>query len=407
MAGRSATLPRSLLVLVVMAACASPAAAQSTRAEIARAARKAKVTSLASYQPGRVEAALFYVEDRRLMERIFNPPRGLFVRFGGLPQGAGLAAGPAWRHSNHVISLTGSSAASFRGYWEADATFAVRPLADDRAQISVGARRRHLPQEDFFGLGSASATDIQTSFTLDETRLAADAAVKPADWLLVSAGVAFERPRVGRGTDARVPSIQDEFTDASAPGLDAQPDFLRAGVSATVDHTDRTLGPAAGGLYRLAFDRLDDRDLGRYSFSQWTVDLRQHIPLVAGARTIVLRASATGVRPDDGHDVPFYYQPTLGGPYSLRILPAYRYRDRHALLVQVEYRYELNAFMTGAVFYDAGRVAFRAADLWTSGFTHDAGIGLRMGFMSNVALRAEVAFGESGARLVFKFSDVF
>jgi outer membrane protein assembly factor BamA len=131
------------------------------------------------------------------------------------------------------------------------------------------------------------------------------------------------------------------------------------------------------------------------------------VPIVTGARTIVLRAFATGVTPDAGHEVPFYYQPTLGGAYSLRMLPEYRLRDRHVLLLQAEYRFELNAFMTGAVFYDAGKVAHRRQDLGFRGLRHDAGFGLRLGFMSNVSLRTEVAFGSDGPRLIFKFNDVF
>lgn len=398
---------RILLGIALTVAVSAPVSAQSTRAEIARAARQAKVATLKAYEPGKVEQVLYRIEDDRLMERIFNPPRGLFVRYGGMPQGAGMAAGPAWRQSNHYLSFTATSAASIRGYWEVDGAFALRPLADDRAVITVAARRRNLPQEDFFGLGPSTSDDAQTSFKLEETRFGVALAAKPVDWLRFSGGVAFERPRIGRGTDRRFPSIEDEFTDATAPGLAIQPDFVRTATSVTFDLSDRPLGPVAGGIYILSYDRVDDRELDRYSFNQWSVDLRQHIPIVAGARTIVLRAHATGVQPDSGREVPFYYQPTLGGPYSVRILPAYRFRDRNALLFQVEYRYELNAFMTGAVFYDAGKVAFNARDLWKSGFTHDAGLGLRLGFMSAVSLRTEVAFGREGARLVFKFNDVF
>jgi outer membrane protein assembly factor BamA len=256
-------------------------------------------------------------------------------------------------------------------------------------------------------LGSGTPSSAQTSVALREASLAAEAGASPADWFQIAGSVGYEQPRVSRGKDPRFPSIEELFDDPAAPGLLAQPDFIRAGVRATLDWTDRLLGPPTGGKYTVTYDAYDDRDFDRYSFRQWSVDLRQYVPLVTGARTIVLRGFATGVTPNAGHEVPFYYQPTLGGAYSLRMLPAYRLRDRHVLLLQAEYRFELNAFMTGAVFYDAGKVAFRRQDLNTRDLKHDAGFGIRMGFLSNVSLRAEVAFGTDGPRLIFKFNDVF
>lgn len=401
-------LRHTAALLAMLATVPAASSAQTTRAEAAREQRAAKAAGpLEPYRPKKAEAVLYRIEDDRLMERIFNPPRGVFVRYGGLPQGAGLGAGPAWRHSTAHWSLTGSSAFSIRGYREVDGVFSFPQLAGERAFVNVGARHRYFPQEDFFGLGRESLDEEQTSFTLREWSGRVEAGVEAADWFTISALSAWERPRISRGTDKRFPSTQDLFDDARAPGLSAQPDFRRHGVAAVLDFTDRPLGPPVGGRYALTYDRYVDLDLDRHSFHQWAVDLRQHVPIVPGSRTIVLRAFLTGVRPDTGHDVPFYLQPTLGGPYSLRDLPAYRLRDRNLMLLQAEYRFELNAFMTGAVFYDAGKVAFRPRDLDFSNLRHDAGFGLRFGFMSAVSLRTEVAFGRDGARLVFKFNDVF
>ena len=397
----------SIAILAILAIAPAAASAQTSRTDIARQQRAAKAAGLHPYERNKVDAVLFRIEDGYLMERIFNPPRGLFVRFGGLPQGAGLAAGPAYRHSNHTLSLTGSSAISFRGYWELSGTLAFPHLAGDHAFVNLGVRRRSLPQEDFFGLGSDTASSAQTSFALRETSIAAEAGASPVDWFQIAGSVGYEQPRVRGGKDPRFPSIEELFDDTAAPGLLVQPDFVRAGARATLDLTDRLLGSPTGGKYSVTYDAYNDRDLNRYSFRQWSVDLRQYVPIVTGARTIVLRAFATGVTPNAGHEVPFYYQPTLGGAYSLRMLPAYRLRDRHVLLLQAEYRFELNAFMTGAVFYDTGKVAFRRQDLNTQGLKHDAGFGIRLGFMSNVSLRAEVAFGSDGPRLIFKFNDVF
>jgi hypothetical protein len=395
------------VLVVLFAVLPATARAQQTRAEIARQAREKKAAELHPYEPNAAEKWLFRIEDRYLMARIFNPREGLFVRFGGMPEGAGLAAGPAYRYSRRPLAVTATTAASMRGYWEFDVNARVRNIASKTGYVAIGLKQQHLPQEDFFGLGFDSSEDDQTSFELDQTIAYLTGGASPTKWFTFAGHVERRDPRIGRGTDKRFPSIQDVFTDVTAPGLAAQPDFLRAGARFAVDYTDRLLGPPAGGHYSLAWDRYDDLDFSRYSFDQWTVDLRQYVPVVYGARTLLFRAYATGVQPRTGEEVPFYYMPTLGGPYTLRGLKSFRYRDRNLILFQTEYRFELNAFLTGAVFYDAGRVSASRGDLLRGDYRHDVGFGLRFGYASAVSLRTELAYGGEGLKLIFKFNDVF
>ena len=395
------------VLVLLCAVLPGTALAQQTRAEVARQAREKKAATLHPYEPNAAEKWLFKIEDRYLMARIFNPREGLFVRFGGMPEGAGLAAGPAYRFSSRPVIVTATTAASMRGYWEFDVNARVQHIASKTGYVAIGLKQQHLPQEDFFGLGFESSEDAQTSFELDQTIAYLTGGASPTRWFTFSSYAERRDPSIGRGTDTRVPSIQDLFTDADAPGLSAQPDFLRVGSRFIVDYTDRLLGPPAGGRYSVTWDRYDDLDFDRYSFDQWTIDLRQYVPLVYGARTLLFRALATGVKPRTGEDMPFYYMPTLGGPYSLRGLPSFRYRDRNLILFQTEYRFELNAFMTGAVFYDAGRVSASRGDLFRGDYRHDVGFGLRFGYASAVSLRTEIAYGGEGMKLIFKFSDVF
>ena len=383
------------------------AGAQQTRAEIARQAREKKSATVHPETPNAAQKWLFKIEDRYLMARIFNPREGFFVRFGGMPEGAGLAAGPAYRYSNRPISLTATSAASMRGYWELDVNARVSHIASKSGFVAIGLKQQHLPQEDFFGLGFESDEANKTSFELDQTTAYLNGGASPTKWLSFTSYIERRDPSIGRGTDKRVPSIQDLFTDADAPGLVEQPDFIRFGTRLNFDYTDRLLGPPAGGHYIFAWDRYDDLDFSQYSFDQWTVDLRQYVPIVFGSRTVLFRAMATGVNPRAGEQIPFYYMPTLGGPYSLRGLPSFRYRDRNLVLFQTEYRFELNAFMTGALFYDAGRVSATRGDLLSGDYRHDVGFGLRFGYASAVSLRTELAYGGEGFKLIFKFSDVF
>jgi hypothetical protein len=395
--------------ILILAVLASPlAAAAQTRAEIAQQARAEKSKSLHPYKPGKVERGLFLVEDRHLVERIFNPPNGLFLRVGGLPQGSGLPLGPGYRLSNDKASVMGYGVlAPLSGYWDVGTELSFNHLFHHHAFVAAGARRMDLPQEDFFGIGIDSNKDFKTSYALKQSVFHVRGGNNPGDVFQLVGRVAYETPRQRSGEDARIPSIEDVFTPSQAPGLFQDTDFLRTGATFTIDLSNFPLGPRSGGQYIFDVEKFSDRNLNRFSFSQWTVDLRQFVPIVEGARSIALRLYATGVSPDAGNDVPYYYMPTLGGAYMVRGLANYRFRDRNVVFTNIEYRYQLNAFMSGVAFFDAGTVAPTMRALTLNNVKWDYGFGVRLGFMGATTVRTELSFGAEGPRIVFKFSDVF
>lgn len=401
-------LTRLTVSLVVLLVFVAPVSAQETRREHLQQQRTERAEALRPYQPSKTEAVLFELEDRFLIERVFNPPRGIFARFGGLPEGAGLAGGPAYRYSTHTMSFTASSAISARGSWEVDARLAFPRLAHGRVFAEVGGRHRDFPRERFFGLGPDSRESSETSYALRDTSVEMGGGIQPARWFRVAGNVEYRTPKLGSGSNEDVPSIEQQFFDSTTPGLGAQPDFLRIGARVTLDYTDKPTGALVGGRYTASCDRYFDRDLDRYSFGRWNVDLQQYVPIVTSARSLALRANLETVTPENGHDVPYYLQPTLGGTHSLRGERTYRFRDRNTLLLQAEYRWEVNAFMAGSLFYDAGTVAFDRRDLNLHDLDHDYGFGVRFGFLSAVAMRAEIVFGGgAGTVIAVRFGDVF
>ncbi len=60
-----------------------------------------------------------------------------------------------------------------------------------------------------------------------------------------------------------------------------------------------------------------------------------------------------------------------------------------------------------ALFYDAGNVATRLADLRFKGMKTDWGFGVRFHTLAATALRLDLAKGSEGWRLVFASSPVF
>jgi outer membrane protein assembly factor BamA len=117
-------------------------------------------------------------------------------------------------------------------------------------------------------------------------------------------------------------------------------------------------------------------------------------------------ASASDAR--HGGRVPFYFQPTLGGPDDLRGFRRFRFRDENMILLQAEYRWEIFTAVDGALFYDTGKVASRVDDLDFRDLESDYGIGFRFGTRNGVFLRVEGAFGSSGGKhFVMRFGHVF
>jgi len=198
------------------------------------------------------------------------------------------------------------------------------------------------------------------------------------------------------------------FSPSDAPGVLVQPDFYR--YTATIDVNTRNPrgNPRRGGQYTLRYQRYDDTGRDLFSFDRVDIDLQQYVPLVRDRRVLALRARAIMTDPDSGAEVPFYFQPTLGGPDDLRGFRHFRFRDRNTLLFQAEYRWEIFTAVDGALFYDIGKVAPRRQDFHLSEFERDFGIGFRFGTANGVFLRIEGAFGSAaGAHFILRFGHVF
>jgi outer membrane protein assembly factor BamA len=131
---------------------------------------------------------------------------------------------------------------------------------------------------------------------------------------------------------------------------------------------------------------------------------RQLIPVLRGNWVFDLSLRASTTTAADGDTVPFFLMPTLGGGSALRGYGNYRFRDRNALLFTAEYRWYAQEFVEMALFYDAGKVERRRADLDFDGLKSNVGIGLRLHTPGTTLARLELARGNEGFRLIISFS---
>ena len=383
-----------LLALVVM--CVSDVAiadAQEpqTRAEALAREREEKAKDLEPPKPGRLERALLTFENRRLFERVLNPPEGFYPKIGNITPGSGFAIGPAYRKWGVIgddVHFNALAAASIQKYWLIDVRLTAPELSRGRVFADVHARRYDFPEEDFYGLGPESSRDNHTTYGLRSTDFGGTAGVRLTPWLSLGSGLEYMTPRVTTLFD--------------------QPDFLRSQLSVEINTREPRGNPRQGLRYALDYQHFDGRDGTRLDFDRVEADVQHYISIYKQRRVIALHGLVSVSDAATGATVPFYYQKTLGGPDDLRGFRQFRFRDRNMLLLQAEYRWEIFTAMDGAIFYDAGKVASRIEDLNFSDLESDYGIGFRFGTRNGVFLRVEGAFGSSaGAHFILRFGHVF
>jgi outer membrane protein assembly factor BamA len=256
----------------------------------------------------------------------------------------------------------------------------------DRYLVSGFAGYREFPTT-FYGVGNATLEDGKERYTprTIEARLGLERRVR-------------RHIRVGGSYDfARRTMVEVEagglLDGRLVPGAEGG---VVSGLGASVAWDDREsiFAPASGSFHTFSSRVFGGVIGGDHSFTTHRLDLRTYRQIHRGH----IMALQGLVRATTG-DPPFQMMPTLGGQNLLRGYYDGRYRDRHALVAQAEYRAHV-AWRIGAVaFAGAGQVAPRAADFHLDGFHLSGGGGLRLRLdqRNRRNLRLDFGIGESGA----------
>lgn len=400
----------ALLVLM----CAGPRVAhgQETRRELLERLRAEKAAQLQPYELSKVEKALLYVEEHDPLRKI-APYNGFYIQYGytGKPIGSGIAFGGGWRHDlfDENARIVFEVGHSFRGYRMGRLDFSLPYLFDERFEVGVEASYQRNPQEDFYGLGFSSRREDRVNFSYETPELQGRVMLKPVPWF--NTGVRLGKltnVELERGTDSRFPSIEERFSPLDAPGLTQPPDYTYTDLFATLDTRDQPGNARAGSFIGAQWRRYDDSDFNRFSFDAVNVDAQQFLPIFDKKRVIAVRLQLMTTTAPADHEVPFYMQPTIGGGDTLRSYGDFRFRDRNAMVMNLEYRWEAFSGLDMALFSDFGAVAPRFAELEFADLRGAYGIGLRFNTYKAVFLRFDVAAGGSeGIRTFLKFSKAF
>ena len=387
-------------LLALWVAAPEPSFSQSRTDEIARQQAE-KAQDVEPYTPNTAEKLFEGIEDWFSREHRWLPTVGSVYPTGGFTTGVTYKEFIGY---DSYVGVTGLY--SMRGYKKAEISGHTPDHLGSRVNLSGSIGWLDATQVPFYGLGIDSAQDGETNFRLNRAYMLGAAELRLADWfrLRLNGGLDDYTQKAGIGP---TPSIEERFTPATAPLLGESSLYLRGELSATAYWLASPGYSRTGGLYRFGYEEFNPLRRGGDTFGFARTEVVQHIPILRETWVLSFRGRAESiVRESDL--VPYFLMPTLGGGDTLRGYTTGRFRDRHTMLLNGELRWFPNRLgLDMALFYDAGNVATRLADLRFKGMKTDWGFGVRFHTLAATALRLDLAKGSEGWRLVFASSPVF
>ena len=393
---------RCLALATVGALVSGNADAQESRAATIAEAQAVKAAQLQPYTPTKAERLALGVK-----RQFFESPEGFYPWFDSVYSGGGLTGGAGYR------SFYGD-----RTFWDARGLISAKSykrfelttnsLGINRGQLDLHAVAgwRDATQVNFYGVGFDTSPDDRSNFRLQQAYAGGAFRVRAPHAFVFDVGVMYEDYELESGTAGTSPSIEQMYSPATAPGLNDDPAFLHMTWAGGVDWRPAAGYARRGGLYAVTYDTYFDPD-DTYTFDRLQAEVVQHVPILRENWVLSFHGVARTTL-DDDQNVPYFLLPALGSGSTLRAYPSWRFRDRHSLLFSGEWRWIPNRmFLDMALFYDAGKVAGRRADLNFDGLKQDFGVGVR--FHSPVAtpLRVDVAHGSEGFNIVFSGAAPF
>ncbi len=292
----------------------------------------------------------------------------------------------------------------------------------EHAAINLYVQSASLNKLTYFGLGPGSTRADRTFYGMTETIVGANF-IKPLNALNASlygeinGRLVDIRPRHGEPS----PSIEQLFTETTAPGLTRHPGALQLGEGIRIRPV--FFEDVLRLNYNFAYQQFFAPSTSDFNFQRLTVDLGQQFALYRETRptqlsnenngpdecsverekcppisrnlegSIGFRLYFTGSFRPGLNVVPFYFQPTLGGADingnpSLSSYQDYRFRAPNVLLLRESFEHSIWGPLGFAFMADEGKVALNRGDLGPNPWVHSfsTGLTLRAGGLPQVWL---------------------
>lgn len=271
----------------------------------------------------------------------------------------------------------------------------------------------------FFGLGPTTLETDRSVFGMRETIIGGNVIKPVTEWQAISGlNISLLGEINGRFADLRgnhgesSPSIEQLYTEVTAPGLTAQPGFVQLGEGVRLK--PNLLNNHVQLNYLINFQQFFAPSNSTYSFRRWTIDLNHDFPLYTSSHppqpkdtngpdecaqalgaitcppvstsrnregTIGFRLLISESAASAGSAVPFYLQPTLGGSDingnpSLSSYQDYRFRAPNLMLLRESVEHSIWGPLGVTFMADQGKVALTRGDVDFQNLKHSFATGL-------------------------------
>jgi len=367
----------------------------------------------------------------------------LHIAVGSIAPQNGFAAGPAfvahytpnesWRLSWNVDAV-----GSINGSWRAGAYMKAISTRPKRIVVVRGRHPRNtqtgsledpvfhlyaqtisLNKIDYFGLGPSTLEAARSFYGMRETIPGINVwwpIYQPSMAEISLYGESNGRFVAIRGSQGQPsPSIEQLYTEATAPGLTTQPSFFQHGEGIRFKTKSLFLNDHVRLNYLVMFQQYIAPGNSHFSFRRFTTDFSHQIPIYSTTKTytpgvhngpddcskgiddhtcpsitknlegsIGIRLFISESMAPSGHVVPFYFQPTLGGSdingnQSLSSYQDFRFRAPNVLLLRGSFEHSIWKWPLGFAFMvDEGKVALTRGDIAFDHLSHSLSTGLTL-----------------------------
>ena len=380
-----------------------------SRAQAIADAEQQKAKNLTTQEPPRGELKFDHIE-KVILGPVFNT-NGPALKFGGLPTGGGFSLGPEYtRQDLFADHLTWNTyiVGSTKKWYGGGSSFDFHDLFNGHLELITDAAYENSASVWYFGEGSNSNKNDKTDFRREFTKTHFSALGHFFNQKLTAAyTVGGLLVHVGPGDLSGTPTTEQLFTPADTPGLAQQSNFVTGTATIRLDFSREGFSNPRGLQIEANDSQFFDQSGHEANFHLLETEATYYVPITNGMRTLVFRFRNETAFARVPQAVPFYLQPTLGGPDDLRGYDRYRFYANGNSLATGEYRWSISQTVEMAIFGEGGNVYQRPGLIGFRDLRGDGGIGFRVKNKQASVMRFDVGFSPEGVHAWFVFEDVF
>jgi hypothetical protein len=397
------------IFVLYLGACGLAFAQTESRSDLVDKAREQKEANLSPESSPKGEQRFESIEKSIPYKLLTGEYNGFGLGFGTIIPGSGFAMRPRYTRTDlwdGKLTLRIDALVAINQSYMGGLTLAMPSVFKGRGFWEFSTVHRDISEMPYYGPGPDSRKTGRSDYRLEDTNVEFRPGVRIFKGLRASLIGSYLLVNAGPGYSSRFISSDKQYSEFAAPGIVHQTDFLRGGGLIEYDWRNNINSPTKGGRYSAQYLRYEDRNLNRYSFLRLDLDASQYIPLFNHTRVIALRSASSLTDTNRTQVAPFYLQPTLGGPDTLRGYRFNRFYGKNSTMASAEYRWDCSHILQMVAFFDGGKV-FNDWKQWNyHAIQTDVGFGFRFrGRSSRNVFSFDTGFSHEGFQLWFRMNN--